>query len=64
MTQCGLDVLAQWSPAALQPWSLWFLRRNPLKHVLFRQGFGGHPLSIPPQLHSRGFLVVAVNIGD
>ena len=45
-----------WSPTALQPWSLLCLRRNPPKRVLLRQGFGGHPLRIPPQLDSCGFL--------
>jgi hypothetical protein len=48
--------MSEWSPTALQPWSLWYLRRNPPKHVLLRQGFGGHPLRIPPRLDSRGFL--------
>ena len=33
----------KWSPTALQPWSLWYLRRNPPKHVLLLDGFGGHP---------------------
>ena len=50
-----------WSPTALQPWSLLYLRRNPPKRVLLRQGFGGHPLRIPPQLYSCGFLRRRVN---
>ena len=49
--ECG-----RWSPTALQPWALLGLRRNPPKRVLLRQGFGGHPLRIPPQLYSCGFL--------
>ncbi|CAE6739629.1 hypothetical protein NSPZN2_130024 [Nitrospira defluvii] len=28
---------------------------NPPNHVRLHQGFGGHPLRIPPRLHSRGF---------
>jgi hypothetical protein len=40
--------LPLWSPTALQPWSLWYLRRNPPKPVLLRDGFGGHP---PAFLH-------------
>ena len=54
----GLQIRAirKWSPTALQPWSLLYLRRNPPKHVLLRQSFGGHPLRIPPQLYSCGFL--------
>jgi hypothetical protein len=65
---------SQWSPAALQPWSLLCLRRNPpsllrrssfsykgWKRVLLRQGFGGHSLRIPPQLYSCGFLRRRVN---
>ena len=52
-----------------QPCPLWYLRRDPpsphrqssfryggWKHVLLRQGFGGHTLRIPPRLDSRGFL--------
>lgn len=39
-----------------QLWSLWGLRRNPPKRVLLRQGFSGHPLRIPPELYSYGFL--------
>jgi hypothetical protein len=46
----------KWSPTALQPWSVLCLRRNPPKRVFLRQGFEGHPLRIPPQLYSCGFL--------
>ena len=56
------SLLSKWSPTALQPWSRWCLRRNPPKHVLLRQGFGGHPLRIPPRLDSRGFLRRRVNV--
>ena len=54
----------QWSPTALQPWSLLCLRRNPPKRVLLRQGFGGYPLRIPPELYSCGFLRRRVNGTD
>jgi hypothetical protein len=61
----------KWSPTALacsaevasatkagQPWSLLYLRRNPPKHVLLRQGFEGHPLAF---LH--GLTAVASCVG-
>ncbi len=47
----------EWSPTASQPWSLLYLRRNPPKRVLLRQGFGGHPLHIPPQLYPSSVAV-------
>ncbi len=40
----------------IKPWSRLCLRRNPPKRVLLRQGFGGHPLRIPPQLDGCGFI--------
>src|SRR6185295_9230861 len=40
---CDAVLNTLWIHPALQPWVLWYLRRNPPKHVLLRQGFGGHP---------------------
>ena len=62
-------------PTALQPWALWYLRRNPpsllrrssfsyegWKHILLRQGFRRYPLRILPWFDSRGFLCRQMNL--
>ncbi len=49
-------------PTALQPWALWYLRRNPPKHILLRQGFRRYPLRILPWFDSRGFLCRQMNL--
>src|SRR3990170_7404392 len=49
---------AGWSPTALRPLHLStrFVGRNPPKHTLLRQGYGGYPPRIHPRVYTRGFL--------
>ena len=53
-----------WSPTALRPWHLstHFVGRNPPKHTLLRQGYGGYPPRIHPRVYTRGFLRRRVNV--